>query len=84
MVYNFDKICRSCLSESNQLISVLDPNPNNVNNVIGEQVSSGVATRASTAGIKKEDVSIVEQVMACTQVKVRYRMSSFPIRMKGV
>lgn len=72
VVYNFDKMCRSCLSESNQLISVLEPNPNNVNIVMGELVSSGVTTRASTAGIKKEEVSIVEQVMACTQVKVRY------------
>lgn len=71
--YNFEKICRSCLSESNNLKSLLSANA-----IIAHEYEAkwkiGENTR-HTLGIEKyeniENIAINELVMACTHVKVR-------------
>lgn len=64
--YDFEKICRSCLSESNELKSLLSANE------LLTKWKSGVRTRHSLGINKHENITINELVMACTQVKVRF------------
>lgn len=62
--YNFAKICRSCLSESNELKSLLAANE------FVTKWKSDERTRHSLGINKHENITINELVMACTQVKV--------------